>query len=164
MTAFIPIIASVRGLANPGIFFTVFALAVLLVRAKAGHLSDRRGRAAIIIPGLLAAGVAFAVLGFTSDRLWVLVGAAIYGLGFGSAQPALMALTADRVPPEERGKAMGTFYTAWELAIITGSMGAGLLLKMTDFPLMLLANSFIPIAGALLAFWTRPPSIPRVSC
>jgi MFS family permease len=75
-----------------------------------------------------------------------------------------MALTADRVPPEERGKAMGTFYTAWELAIITGSMGAGLLLKMTDFPLMLLANSFIPIAGALLAFWTRPPSIPRVSC
>jgi MFS family permease len=164
MTAFIPIIASVRGLTNPGIFFTVFALAVLLVRAKAGHLSDRRGRAAIIIPGLLAAGVAFAVLGFTSDRLWVLVGAAIYGLGFGSAQPALMALTADRVPPEERGKAMGTFYTAWELAIITGSMGAGLLLKMTDFPLMLLANSFIPIAGALLAFWTRPPSIPRVSC
>jgi MFS family permease len=161
MVAFIPIIATGRGLANPGTFYTAFALAVLFVRAKAGHVSDRRGRAAVIIPGMLLAGIAFAVLGLTSDRIWVLVGAAIYGLGFGSVQPALMALTADRVPPEERGKAMGTFYTAWELGIMTGSTGAGLLLKVTDFPLMLLASSFIPMAGALLAFRARSPAVQR---
>ena len=163
MVAFIPIIATGRGLANPGTFYTVYALAVLLIRAKAGHVSDRRGRAAVIIPGLVAAGVAFAILGLTSDRIWVLVGAAIYGLGFGSVQPALMALTADRVPPEERGKAMGTFYTAWELGIMTGSTGAGLLLEVTGFPLMLLASSFIPMAGALLAFRARSPGISRTS-
>jgi len=161
MVAFIPIIATDRGLANPGMFYTVYALAVLLVRAKAGHMSDRRGRAAIIIPGLVVAGVAFAILGLTSDRVWVLVGAAVYGLGFGSVQPALMALTADRVPPEERGKAMGTFYTAWELGITVGSTGAGLLLKVTDFPLMLLASSFLPMAGALLAFRARSPDTLR---
>ncbi len=163
MTAFLPIIATGRGLANPGTFFTVFALTVLLVRAKAGHVSDRRGRAAVIIPGLVAAGVSFAILGLTSARIWVLVGAAVYGVGFGSVQPALMALTADRVPLEERGKAMGTFYTAWELAITMGSTGAGLLLRMADVPLMLMANSFIPMAGALLAIRTRPPSASRVS-
>jgi len=161
VVAFIPIIATGRGLANPGTFYTVYALAVLLIRAKAGHVSDRRGRAAVIIPGMLLAGIAFAVLGLTSDRIWVLVAAAIYGLGFGSVQPALMALTADRVPPEERGKAMGTFYTAWELGIMTGSTGAGLLLKVTDFPLMLLASSIIPMAGALLAFRARSPAVPR---
>jgi MFS family permease len=163
VVAFIPIIATDRGLANPGTFYTVFALAVLLVRAKAGHVSDRRGRAAVIIPGLVAAGVAFAILGLTSDRIWVLVGAAIYGVGFGSVQPALMALTADRVPPEERGKAMGTFYTAWELGIMTGSTGAGLLLEVTDFPLMLLASSLLPMVGALLAFRACPPAVPRAS-
>jgi len=161
VVAFIPIIATGRGLANPGTFYTVYALAVLLIRAKAGHVSDRRGRAAVIIPGMLLAGIAFAVLGLTSDRIWVLVAAAIYGLGFGSVQPALMALTADRVPLAERGKAMGTFYTAWELGITTGSTGAGLLLKVTDFPLMLLASSIIPMAGALLAFRARSPAVPR---
>ena len=161
VVAFIPIIATGRGLANPGTFYTVYALAVLLIRAKAGHVSDRRGRAAVIIPGMLLAGIAFAVLGLTSDRIWVLVAAAIYGLGFGSVQPALMALTADRVPLAERGKAMGTFYTAWELGITTGSTGAGLLLKVTDFPLMLLASSIIPMAGALLAFRARSPAVQR---
>lgn len=163
MVAFIPIIATDRGLANPGLFYTVYALAVLLVRAKAGHVSDRRGRLAVIIPGLLVAGVAFTILGLTSDWIWVLMGAAVYGLGFGSVQPALMALTADRVPPEERGKAMGTFYTAWELGITAGSTGAGLLLQVTDFPLMLLASSFFPMAGALLAFRARSPVVPRHS-
>lgn len=163
MLAFIPIVAADRGLGNPGTFYTAFALAVLLIRAKAGHVSDRRGRVAVIIPGLLVAGVAFAILGLTSGRIWVLVGAAIYGLGFGSVQPALMALTADRVPPEERGKAMGTFYTAWELGIMTGSTGAGLFLEVTDFSLMLLASSFMPMAGALLAFRARSPVVSRHS-
>lgn len=163
MLAFIPLVAADRGLGNPGTFYTAFALAVLVIRSRAGHVSDRRGRPAVIIPGLLMAGVAFAILALTSGRIWVLVGAAIYGFGFGSVQPALMALTADRVPPEERGKAMGTFYTAWELGIMTGSAGAGLLLEVTDFSLMLLAGSFMPMAGALLAFRACPPAVPRRS-
>ena len=156
MTAFIPILAVGRGLANPGVYFTIFALAVLVIRAQAGHVSDRRGRATVIMPGLAAAGVAFAILGLTFDRLWLLVGAAIYGLGFGAAHPALMALTADRVPLEERGKAMGTFYVAWEVGITVGSVGAGLLLGVTGFPVTLLLCSIIPVLGAMLAFRARP--------
>ncbi|HWT81120.1 MAG TPA: MFS transporter, partial [Candidatus Methylomirabilis sp.] len=158
MSAFIPILAAGRGLVNPGMYFTVFALAVLVIRAQAGYVSDRRGRAAVIIPGLAAAGVAFAILGLTSDRLWLLVGAAVYGLGFGAAHPALMALTADRVPLEERGKAMGTFYVAWEVGITAGSMGAGLLLEVTGFPVTLLLCSVIPLLGAMLAFRARTES------
>jgi MFS family permease len=134
---------------------------MLAIRAKAGKISDRRGRAAVVIPGLLITGIAFGVLGLTSGPIWVLVGAAICGLGFGSVQPALMALTADRVRLEDRGKAMGTFYMAWELGIMSGSTGAGLLLRVMDFPLLLLAISIIPVAGALLALKTRTPVNPR---
>jgi MFS family permease len=52
--------------------------------------------------------------------------AALYGVGFGAGQPALLAMTADRVPPEERGRAMGTLYTAWELGILGGAILLGL--------------------------------------
>jgi MFS family permease len=95
------------------------------------------------------------VLGMTSGPAGMLTGAAILGLGFGSAQPALMAFTTDRVAPEERGKAMGTFYTAWELGIASGAAGAGWLLNMTDFGTLFLVGSVIPIAGACLALRTR---------
>jgi MFS family permease len=163
MVAFIPIIATQRGLANAGIFYTVFALAVLLVRAKAGQISDRRGRAAVILPGMLVASVAFATLGLTSGTIGVLVSAAIYGVAFGVVQPALLALTADRVQPEERGKAMGTFYTAWELGITTGAVASGLLLKVTDFSVMLLWSAVMPVCGALLSLKARSSPLPRVS-
>jgi predicted MFS family arabinose efflux permease len=52
--------------------------------------------------------------------------AALYGVGFGAGPPALLAMTADRVPPEERGRAMGTLYTAWELGILGGALLLGL--------------------------------------
>jgi MFS family permease len=161
MVAFIPIIAVNRGLENAGTYYTAFALAMLAIRAKAGTVSDRRGRAVVVIPGLLITGLAFAVLGLTSGWIWVLVGAVIFGLGFGSAQPALMALTADRVRIEDRGKAMGTFYVAWELGIMSGSTGAGLLLGIMDSSFLLLACSIFPAIGALLALKTRTPSVPR---
>ena len=157
MVAFIPVIAVGRGLSNPGLFYAVYAGAVLLVRAQAGRLSDQYGRAAVILPGMLLASVAYLVLGLTSGVSGVLVGGAVYGLAFGSVQPALMALTADRVRPAERGKAMGTFYFAWELGITIGSTGAGLLLSLMDFPVMLLIGSVIPLIGAALSLKTRSP-------
>ena len=163
MVAFIPIIAVGRGLSNPGLFYVVYGVAVLLVRAQAGRLSDLYGRAAVILPGMLLVSVAYLVMGLTSGVPGVLVGGAIYGLAFGSVQPALMALTADRVPLAERGKAMGTFYFAWELGITTGSTGAGLLLSLMDFPLMLLIGSAIPLIGAALSLKIRSAVLPTSS-
>jgi MFS family permease len=157
MMAFIPIVAARRGIANPGTFYSVFALAVLAVRAKAGRISDVMGRAAVIIPGMVVAAVAFFILGLTGGPLGVLVGAAVYGLAFGSVLPVLMALTADRTERVERGKAMGTFYTAWELGVSLGGTGSGLLLRVGDFPLMLLVCAAFPAAGALLSLRSRRP-------
>jgi MFS family permease len=156
VVAFIPIIATQRGLTNPGLFYTVFAVAMLLVRAKAGELSDRRGRAFVILPGMLLAALAMGVFGATSGPGGVLAGAGILGVAFGSVQPALMALTTDRVPPEERGKAMGTFYTAWELGIAAGAAGSGWLLAWMDFASLFLVWITFPLCGSILTYWSRP--------
>jgi MFS family permease len=158
LIAFIPLIATSRGLDNPGLFYTVYAVAMLVVRAKAGEISDRRGRAIVILPGMLCAALAMIILGGTSGSIGVLVGAAAMGVGFGAVQPALMALTTDRVTVAERGKAMGTFYFAWELGIAGGSTGAGILLTTLDAPVLLLGGALLPIAGALLTLKVRQPA------
>jgi len=157
LAAFVPIIARGRGLANPGLFYAVYALAMLLVRAKAGEISDRRGRTAVIFPGMVLTALGLMVLGMTSGPMAILIGAAVFGAGFGMVQPTLMALTTDRVPAEERGKAMGTFYTAWELGIGGGAVGSGWLLNVTDFPVVLLSGAGIVLIGALLSLKARAP-------
>jgi len=156
VVAFIPLVATARGIENPGLFYAVFATAMLLVRAKAGEISDRRGRAAAIVPAMIATGASSLVLGVTAGPVGVLAGGALLGVGFGAAQPALMALTTDRVTPAERGKAMGTFYTAWELGIASGAAGAGWLLNVTEFSTLFLVGATIPLGGVFLALKARP--------
>ena len=153
--AFIPIVAQARGLTNPGLFYTVFGIAMLLVRAKAGRISARRGRAAVIVPGMVVTAASMAALALAAGPAGILVGAALFGLGLGSVLPALMALTTDRVGQEERGKAMGTFYFAWELGIAIGSAASGWLLNFLDFSTLFALISIAPILGAALAFKSR---------
>ena len=161
LMAFGPILAVQRGLGNPGLFYTVFAAAMLLVRAKAGEISDRRGRIAAVLPGMLLAAGGLGCLAMAETPTLLLVGAAVYGLGLGGAQPALMALAADRVSLADRGKAMGTFYTAWELGIAGGSTAAGWLLTSLSFPPVLLGCALLPAIGTLLSLRGRRKAAPR---
>jgi MFS family permease len=126
LAALLPLFAERRGLGNPGLFYTVYALVSLAVRSPAGRLSDRAGRRIVIAPALAIAAASLAMLGFARTQGAFLAAAAFYGVGFGAAQPALLAMTADRAAPEERGRAMGTLYTAWELGISGGAILLGL--------------------------------------
>jgi MFS family permease len=155
LISFIPIVATQRGLTNPGLFFTVYAAAMLLVRSKAGEISDRHGRAAVILPGMVIAAVSLVVLALAPGPAGILAGGAIFGIAFGMAQPTLMALVVDRVSPAEWGKAMGTFFVAWELGVAAGAAGSGWLLNSIDFEMLFLVAAAAPFAGAFLALRAR---------
>jgi MFS family permease len=126
LSALLPLFVAQRQLGNPGLFFTVFALVSLGIRSPAGRLSDSLGRRAVIAPALAVSSASLVVLGLAESRAMFLGAAALYGVGFGAGQPALLAMTADRVPPGERGRAMGTLYTAWEFGISGGAILLGL--------------------------------------
>lgn len=136
VVSFLPLFAERRALGNPGLFFTVVAIASVVVRGPAGQLSDRLGRRAVVAPALALAALSLFGLGLARSPAGLLGAAALYGLGFGAGQPALMAMTADRVAADERGRAMGTFYTAWELGISGGSILLGLCAGWLGFAAM----------------------------
>jgi MFS family permease len=77
------------------------------------------------------------------------VAGATYGIGFGAAYPALMALTADRVEAAERGRAMATFYAGLELGVGSGAVLLGVLLAYSSFPAMFGTAAAIAAAGTL---------------
>jgi MFS family permease len=103
--SFLPLLVVARRAGNAGTFFTVMALALLGVRAKAGQLSDRFGRGAVVLPAAALCAAALAVLAGAHSGLGLYAAGLLLGAGMGSAQPALMAWSADLVPPADRGKA-----------------------------------------------------------
>ncbi len=65
------------------------------------------------------------------------------------AQPALMALVADRTTEADRARAITTFYTGWELGIGMGAFPFGYLLSWTSCTVMYAAVGLVTAAGAL---------------
>ncbi len=147
--AFLPIFVLERGLSNPGLFFTAYGAALLLVPIPAGRLSDRVGRVAVVGLGTAVAAVALGLLrGLDTLELMVLVGL-LYGLGFGGARVALDASVADAVPDRERGTAFGVVFGAFDLGIGLGSYLTGMIAVMIGYAdLYFLTAILAAVAGA----------------
>lgn len=150
IVSFLPVYARSVGIENPGIFFTPFAGVLLLTRPVAGRLSDRYGRGSVIIPGIMLIGFSMVTLSYTLTLTTLLLVALLYGMGFGSAQPTLMALTVDRVRPERRGAAMGTFASGFDLGIAMGSILLGVVLEVMGFRVMYFFSAFAALLGLVV--------------
>ncbi len=136
ISAFIAIFAKSRGIQNPGFYFMVQAIALLVSRVFAGHLADKYGRAATIFPGIIVAAAALSLLPWVHGIVLFAVSASLFGLGFGAAQPATMALLIDRIKPEQRGLATGTYYTGFDAGIAMGSIFLGMVSEIWGFGVM----------------------------
>lgn len=123
--AFLPLFAN-RFL-NPGLFFSVMAGTIVLIRPWAGRWSDQFGRRRVLVPALAVAGLGLLILSQATVGWQVLAAACVYGMGFSSLQPTVMALIVDRVAASERGVAMATYAGAIDIGVGLGAMLGGFL-------------------------------------
>ena len=148
--AFLPLHAGAVG-ANPGVFYLVFAVTITLVRGPAGRRSDRVGRAPVAAAGLLLAAVGMTLLALSDGVISLAVAGGVYGIAYGVAQPALIAWSVDAVGEGERGRAMGTYHTAFELGIVIGAATAGLAATRWGLPTTFAGTAGVAAMGAALA-------------
>ncbi|MBN1382420.1 MAG: MFS transporter [Deltaproteobacteria bacterium] len=149
VVSFFILLAMERSIHNPGYFFTAYAVVLIVSRTIAGILSDRLGREAVIIPGLAMAAFGMWTLCAADSMSMLLVVALIYGIGFGAAQPTLMAFTVDRVGDEGRGSAMGMLGASFDVGIAIGSIILGFVLQYTNFVIMFIIAGLIPLLGLI---------------
>ncbi|WNC14217.1 MFS transporter [Brevibacillus brevis] len=149
ITTFVPLFAASIQI-NSGTFFLVYALALTLARPFAGKLSDRLGEANVIVPSLVLTVASLLVLSFANGLFGVIVAALLYGLGFGSAQPALQAANLRLAPPEKRGVATASFMTAFDLGIGAGSIALGWVSQYTGYGVLFTVCAVSVAISALL--------------
>lgn len=146
VNAFVSIFAQPRGVANPGFYFTVQAIALLISRTFASRLADRYGRATTIVPGIILMTIALAILPLAHGYHFFIIAASLFGFGFGAAQPATMALLIDRVRFEQRGLATSTYYIGFDLGLAMGSILLGMVSERWGFGVMW------PVAATITVF------------
>ncbi|SCV21583.1 GlpT transporter possible quinolone resistence protein [Bacillus cereus] len=147
ITTFLPLFASSIDV-NPGTFFLVYAVALTIVRPISGKLLDKFGEVFIILPALCITILAIVVLTLSNGLTGVMIAAILYGIGFGSAQPALQAAMLTIVDPSKRGVANASFFTAFDLGIGLGAILLGVVSQMFGYRILFAGSA---ISG-LIAF------------
>ena len=149
--SFLPLFALQRGVDNVGIFFVVYALAILLTRPLTGKMVDRLGFDYTIIPGfacLLVGLFLLANLKSETTLIWV---ALIYGTGLGAMITSLQTMALRDVAHDHIGAANATLFTGNDLGIGLGVMFLGTVAEKWGYRNMYLFT-IIPLMAAMLFY------------
>ncbi|GAB7387148.1 MFS transporter [Bacillaceae bacterium] len=136
IVGFITLFGREAGIDNVGWFFLGNALMVMIVRPLAGMVYDRKGHVWVLLPGGFFVLAGLLLLSYTTSMAMLLSASVLYGIGFGAVQPSLQAWVIDRVSPDRRGAATGTFFSAFDLGIGAGALLLGGIAKVANYAQM----------------------------
>lgn len=122
IASFLPLYTAQKGISGIQWYFLVFALALMASRTFAGKIYDVKGHRAIFIPGTLLIVAAMILLAWLLNTTVLLIAAVLYGIGFGSVQPALQAWSIENAPKHRRGMANATFFSSFDLGVGMGAL------------------------------------------
>ena len=131
--------------------FIVMNMVYAFSAYPAGLLSDRFGRTAPIVFGLIAIIAADIVLAMATNIWEVMLGVAFWGLYMGLTHGVLAALVADTAPARLRGTAFGLFNLVSGLSMLMASVIAGVLWDKFGAPAPFIASALV--ASLALAGW-----------
>ena len=134
----------------------VMSLVYSLSSYPAGALSDRVGRRGLLVAGLLVLVLADLVLAFGGSITSMMIGVALWGLHMGLTQGGLSSMVADTAPKPLRGTAFGVFNLASGLALLVGSVVAGLLWDWSGPSATFLAGGAFAVLTLLGLLWVKP--------
>ena len=122
IASFLPLYTAQKGISGIQWYFLVFALALMASRTFAGKIYDVKGHRAIFIPGTILIVAAMILLAWLLNTTVLLIAAVLYGIGFGSVQPALQAWSIENAPKHRRGMANATFFSSFDLGVGMGAL------------------------------------------
>jgi MFS family permease len=153
LTAFFPLYALSQGVDNPGLFFAAFAITLILVRGLGGKILDIYAREKIILPCLFNLIISTTILAFSTTLTMFILVAVIWGMGTAFLYPTLVAYTIDRAG-SSRGPAMGTFTALTDLGAGMGSVIMGIILQLTNYPIMFFCLALTGVINLLYFYFT----------
>ena len=137
-----------------GLLWSIITGTSVIAKPLMGRISDRYGRRAPIVAGMILCAVPFALIPLFSS-FWILAALSVaFGLGEAFVTTSTAALVADLAQQESLGAAMGVFGTIADTGQALGPIIIGLLLaKIGYLPAFSLLSGFL-LAWTGLFVWT----------
>ena len=150
IASFLPIYSAQKGIEGIHWYFLLYALALMISRTFAGRLYDQRGHQAVFIPGALLIIISMLLLAWLPNSLMMFIAAILYGLGFGTVQPALQAWSVKEAPSNRRGMANATFFSFFDLGVGIGAILFGQIAYMFGYSMIYIVSAISVLCSIVL--------------
>lgn len=127
INAYIVLFATSRGVESIALYFTIYAICMLLIRPLSGKLMDRFGIRWTVYPGIMLTLLSFVLLASSTSLPMILASSVIRAIGQGSAQPSLQAGCVNYMGKERAGVATSTYYLFCDVGQGIGPMLGGVI-------------------------------------
>ncbi len=156
LTSYVALLSVERRIDPPSLFFTVFALLILVSRIAFGPFADRIRTRALLYPGIGGIALALVILALGETKFWMIVAAAIYGTGLGIVFPTFMSYVMGRTDPSRRAAIFGSVIMAFDSGIGLGSAATGAIIQRFGYkPAFLGAAALSVCAIAIFSMTSR---------
>ncbi|MEI3604332.1 MFS transporter [Pseudogracilibacillus sp. SE30717A] len=141
IASFLPLYAAEKDIGGIQLYFIFYALFLMLSRIFAGKIYDKKGDLFVIPPGTILIFIAMLLLSWLPNMTTLIIAGSLYGLGFGTVQPALQAWAVDKAPQDRKGMANATFFSFFDLGVGIGAMIFGQLAFMYGYGIIYLVSA-----------------------
>jgi MFS family permease len=145
-----------------GLVVSLHGLGGVVSSLGAGVMTDRLGRRPTLLIAQGATAVSVAVLGFVQHPVAIAAVAFLVGMSSNASRPAVQAMMADIVRPEDRVRAFSLNYWALNLGFAISSMAAGFIAEVS-YRAGFLIEAGMTLLCALVVFAKLPESRPALT-
>ncbi len=160
---FLPVYADQRfqpGAAAIGLLIMTGVLVSGLFHVPMGYLADRWNKSRMVMVGGALAGAALFGFAWADSFIEMLLGSLVFGMGGGTAMPALMGLAVQKgADTDAMGSVMSLLTLAHSLGMLMGALLAGLAMDWFELAWAFPVGAGI-MAGGILAFHRWHPHDP----
>ncbi|MER6620007.1 MFS transporter [Streptomyces sp. NPDC000931] len=143
-----------------GLVAALHGLGGVISSLGAGVMTDRLGRRPTLLVAQTATALSVALLGFMRDPVAIAAVAFLVGMASNASRPAVQAMMADIVRPEDRIRAFSLNYWAINLGFAISSAGAGFIAEYSYLAGFLI-EAGMTLVCAVLVFVKLPESRPE---
>ncbi|MGW5708607.1 MDR family MFS transporter [Streptomyces olivaceus] len=142
-----------------GLVAALHGLGGVVSSVGAGVMADRLGRRPTLLVAQVSTALSVALLGFVRDPVAIAAVAFLVGMASNASRPAVQAMMADIVRPEDRIRAFSLNYWAINLGFAVSSAAAGFIAEYSYLAGFLI-EAGMTLVCAVLVFVKLPESRP----
>ena len=141
-----------------GLLFASFGVTLLSVSMPMGAASDRIGRKAPLVGGLIALAAATWLFAFAHRLVWLFAARLVQGAADAVTWVVGFALIADLYGPAERGRVVGMVMSGTGFGLMIGPSLGGWLYEIGGMRLPFLTVGALSLLAALAFIWIEIPN------